>query len=735
MMRSLLTGLALFVGADAFAQNVPVAIISASQDPNHAMDVRQYLWCVQEFGADIPIFDASTFTPNDGQLEGRAAVLVFTEPGAPFDNAVALGDVLHQFVVNGGGVVIAGAALDGSNPDPLTSTAIAGNLRRSEFLPVDISATTPFQPDPTVTAERVIIPDVFQDPNTFMTEMLAWEVYGFNEFNPGQALHVDGLTLTTGAYVAANWVHMDGTLEPLAIVKQPPPNVEGMPGNVVALNMYPPSSNANPAFWDSEGDGDHLIAQSLLFAANVVRPQGICYNTFVEQDFNCNLVDVADEVLVDLTDPECQQNTDDDGNPFESADYYYDYHNLGCAVFTPPFDDMDHDLLGGGEIQVPRVDDPNVPWSRYQLCDNCADIFNPDQQDVDCDGRGDLCDVCIFVGPPNDMGQNTDDDCWGDACDNCPQDANDDQLDQDVDDSTTPPTPTPDGVGDVCDNCPEIFNPDQDDEDRDGVGTACDNCTPSTHPNATDQTVFPNPGQEDDDNDGLGNVCDNCPDTPNPTQIDTDGDMLGDACDLCPTIAQTDGDDTLDTDGDGIGDGCDICPNVFNPDQSDTDQDGIGDACDNCPFFTNADQTDGDGDGVGDVCDTCPAISNPDQADQDNDNVGDPCDNCPNIANDQDDFDRDGYGDECDVCRSDVPADIPNANLDSDGDGWGDNCDNCPFTVNVDQLDSDGDLVGDACDKLAIRGGGANCDSGAGAPVGLMGLIGLMTMFRRKGEE
>ena len=35
-------------------------------------------------------------------LEGRAAVLVFNEPGSPFANPDALGDVLHQFVVNGG---------------------------------------------------------------------------------------------------------------------------------------------------------------------------------------------------------------------------------------------------------------------------------------------------------------------------------------------------------------------------------------------------------------------------------------------------------------------------------------------------------------------------------------------------------------------------------------------------------------------------------------------------------
>ena len=268
-MRTLLTGLALLIGNQAFAQNVPVAIIASSQDPNHALNVQQYLWCVQEFGADIPIYDAAVEIPTDADLEDRAAVLVFNEPGSPFVNSAALGDVLHQFLTNGGGVVIAGAALDGT-----ANTAIEGQLRGAEFLPVDLTNTTAFGPDPTLTFERLVVPDVFQDPNTFETEMIAWEVYGFNEFGPGQGLHVDGLTLTTGAFVAANWVRTDDSREPLAVLKRPPANIEGA-GNIVALNFYPPSSNANPAFWAGDTDGDHLVAQSLLYSANVrsvIRP-------------------------------------------------------------------------------------------------------------------------------------------------------------------------------------------------------------------------------------------------------------------------------------------------------------------------------------------------------------------------------------------------------------------------------------------------------------------------------
>ncbi|MDO8528064.1 MAG: thrombospondin type 3 repeat-containing protein [Deltaproteobacteria bacterium] len=343
------------------------------------------------------------------------------------------------------------------------------------------------------------------------------------------------------------------------------------------------------------------------------------------EDRNKNCVPDSGETDPSLVD------TDGDGVP--------DGEDNCSSVPNPLQEDLNNN--GRGDVCDGDMDGDRIPDAQ----DNCLTIPNVDQMDTDADGLGDACDADI------------DGDGYNNSRDNCIYISNADQKDLDGN-----------GVGDVCEK----------DDDRDGVTNSNDNCP-----------FVPNPLQSDNDGDGVGDVCDfdidgevilnpsdNCPLAPNATQTDSNGNTVGDVCEL-------------DLDGDGISDLRDNCVAIPNPNQNDLDLDGVGDVCDidvdgdkvdnsvdNCPLLANVDQLDTDLDGKGDVCDS----------DVDNDGVLNNADNCPIIANaNQKDSVGDGVGDVCDTGG------------DSDGDGIADFQDNCPFVANADQADTDHDGVGDAC--------------------------------------
>jgi hypothetical protein len=158
---------------------------------------------------------------------------------------------------------------------------------------------------------------------------------------------------------------------------------------------------------------------------------------------------------------------------------------------TPPSDEADDDA-DDYRICAGDCDDTNaaVNPAAEEVCndidDDCDTLTDEDVNGEDSDGDtvANLCDNCPDTS--NTDQNNSDTDLLGDACDNCTAFDNPDQADFDLDD-----------VGDVCDHCSSDSNPLQEDVDGDAVGDACDNCV-----------LDPNPGQSDYDGDLEGDRCD-----------------------------------------------------------------------------------------------------------------------------------------------------------------------------------------------------------------------------------
>ncbi|NOT02805.1 MAG: hypothetical protein HOP29_19575 [Phycisphaerales bacterium] len=269
-------------------------------------------------------------------------------------------------------------------------------------------------------------------------------------------------------------------------------------------------------------------------------------------------------------------------------------------------------------------------------CDNCADLVNPNQADIDLDFLGDACDG------------DDDDDGVPDGADNCPMHFNTDQADCDGD-----------GEGDVCaiavgvsgSDCNTNGTPDEC-EIADGSLPDCDD---DLVPDECEEFVDCNANKTSDPCDTISGFSDDCNGNfvPDECEPDTDcnsNDRL-DECDLAIGVSP-------DCNSDGIPDECqsdadcnangvlDFC-DLAGGDSADCNSDGIPDEC----------QSDADcnANGLRDICDLaggaspdCNGNSRPDECDV-AEAVSDDCDD--NFVPDecQIDCNANGMADPCDV--------------------------------------------------------------------------------------
>ena len=276
----------------------------------------------------------------------------------------------------------------------------------------------------------------------------------------------------------------------------------------------------------------------------------------------------------------CDSDDDNDGQA--------DLNELECG--SEPLNaasmsiDSDNDSLPDCADNTPNGDIDNDGVDN--LSDNCPSLINADQSDIDNDLLGDVCDEDIdgdgvandadaFPLNPNEA-IDSDEDGIGENNDNCPNVVNTDQsdIDNDLLGDVCDEDIDGDGVANSADALP--LNPNETiDTDGDGEGNNSD--TDDDNDSVDDNSdAFPLDNLEafDKDDDGVGDNADNCPNNSNENQSDFDTDGIGDICDETPNG---------DYDNDGIDELADNCPIVYNPFQTDSDNDGLGDLCDADP--------------------------------------------------------------------------------------------------------------------------------------------------------
>jgi MYXO-CTERM domain-containing protein len=668
---ALVTVLALSLPSLSAAQSIGVF----HGDTSYVSDVQSKLESSSAI-TSATSHDVSSTTPTLSQLELYDAVLVYSDSG--FSDPVAMGDVLADYVDGGGNVVVATFALLGSG----SNLGLQGRFITGGYSPITGSGQAQY-------TRLTMVKDLPSHP------ILA----GVASFDGGSSsYHNDNAVVTSGATQIAHWSNN----LPLVAAKTT------SNGSAVALNFFPPSSDARSDFWESTTDGARLMANALTWDANA-GPTASSDSYSVAEDSTLSVA--APGVLDNDSDPEGDAlSVTQVVSDVSSGTLTLDTDGAFTYVPNPDFhgsDSFTYEITDGtttdsatATITVTPVNDAPVAEDDSATTDEDTDVtvtLLTNDSDVD----GDTVSVATVDSPSNGTAVlNGDDtvtytpDADFNGSDSFTYTASDGNGGTDtalvtititpINDAPMLVPPTPDAPLTVAEGDTLAFTVTGDDVDGDTLtydvqplpasaasldaSTGDFTWTPTYQDAGTyTLTLSVTDGTESDSRTVMVTV----------SFLDDDADGLPDTWEtsvgLDPTTGDSDGDNIADMDE--VGDWTD---------PTDTDSDGIIDALD--------DDSDGDGlldiDEAGDDDLATPAVDTdsdgiPDYRDTDSDDdaVDDIDDNCPTVANfDQDDLDADGQGDECDD--------------DDDGDGVSDS-DEVAAGMDPTLIDSDGDTISD----------------------------------------
>ncbi len=211
-----------------------VAVLTAESTTAWNTDVASKLMGVGSL-PKVDIISVTGSTPSLAQLRSYQSVMVYSDGN--FNDSVAMGNVLADYIDQGGGVVIQTFGFyNGSG------LGLLGRISNG-YLPFTTASYT-------APGNLTLVKDLPLHPL----------LDGVNSFNGGTSSYLNSsISIVPGATLVAHWSNG----QPLV------GTTNKGPGRITGLNFFPPSSDVRSDLWVSSTDGARLMANALLWSGRI----------------------------------------------------------------------------------------------------------------------------------------------------------------------------------------------------------------------------------------------------------------------------------------------------------------------------------------------------------------------------------------------------------------------------------------------------------------------------------